>query len=62
MIETPAIDLQQVGRSFGEGHTAVVALHPTDLSVGVGEFVATLLGFFAGHHLERWLYFKRRLD
>ena len=38
----PAIDLQQVARSFGQGHTQVVALHATDLQVGIGEFVAIM--------------------
>ncbi|MDQ3937906.1 MAG: ABC transporter ATP-binding protein [Chloroflexota bacterium] len=34
--------LEGVSRSFGEGHTEVVALHPTDLEVAAGEFVAVM--------------------
>lgn len=39
---TAVVQLEGVGRSFGQGHTAVVALHATDLSVGVGEFLAVM--------------------
>ncbi|MEX2548177.1 MAG: ABC transporter ATP-binding protein [Chloroflexota bacterium] len=39
---TPVVQLDGAGRSFGQGHTAVVALHPTDLSVGTGEFLAVM--------------------
>jgi putative ABC transport system ATP-binding protein len=34
--------LQDAGRSFGTGHTEVVALHPIDLSVESGELVAVM--------------------
>ncbi|CAN5745351.1 ABC transporter ATP-binding protein [soil metagenome] len=36
------VELDEVSRSFGEGHTLVVALHPTSLSIGAGEFVAIM--------------------
>ncbi len=36
------VELQDVSRAFGEGHTRVVALHPTSMSVGAGEFVAIM--------------------
>jgi putative ABC transport system ATP-binding protein len=36
------VELHEVSRSFGKGHTEVVALHPTSLSVGEGEFVAIM--------------------
>jgi putative ABC transport system ATP-binding protein len=36
------VELHEVSRSFGSGHTQVVALHPTDLSVGEGDFVAIM--------------------
>jgi putative ABC transport system ATP-binding protein len=39
---TSVVVLQDVGRSFGAGHTQVVALHPTDLTAGTGEFVAIM--------------------
>jgi len=39
---TAAVELKEVSRAFGEGHTRVVALHPTSLTVGVGEFVAIM--------------------
>jgi len=39
---TAAVELEGVSRSFGAGHTQVVALHPTDLRVGAGEFVAIM--------------------
>ena len=42
MTATAVVRLEGVGRSFGEGHTAVVALHSTDLEVGPGEFVAIM--------------------
>jgi putative ABC transport system ATP-binding protein len=38
----PVVQLEGVSRSFGEGHTAVVALQPTDLRVGAAEFVAIM--------------------
>lgn len=37
-----AIRLDSAARSFGSGHTQVVALHPTDLRVGEGELVAVM--------------------
>ena len=37
-----AIRLEATTRSFGSGHTLVVALHPTDLTVGDGELVAVM--------------------
>jgi putative ABC transport system ATP-binding protein len=39
---TAAVELHDVTRSFGRGHTAVVALHPTSLNVEAGEFVAIM--------------------
>ncbi len=42
MIGTVVVRLEAVSRSFGEGHTAVVALHPTDLEAGAGEFLAIM--------------------
>lgn len=42
MIQTPVVELGGASRSFGHGHTAVVALHPTDLRVGAGEFLAIM--------------------
>ncbi|MGH2467185.1 MAG: ABC transporter ATP-binding protein [Candidatus Limnocylindrales bacterium] len=36
------VHLEAAGRRFGQGHTAVVALHATDLSVGEGELVAIM--------------------
>lgn len=36
------IDLRAVSRVHGEGHTAVTALHPTDLSLEAGELVAIM--------------------
>jgi putative ABC transport system ATP-binding protein len=36
------VQLEGVSRSFGDGHTAVVALQPTDLRVGAAEFVAIM--------------------
>ncbi len=39
---TVVVELEGASRSFGHGHTAVVALHPTDLSVGAGEFLAVM--------------------
>jgi putative ABC transport system ATP-binding protein len=39
---TDAIRLEQATRSFGSGHTLVVALHPTDLTVAEGELVAVM--------------------
>jgi putative ABC transport system ATP-binding protein len=37
-----AIRLEGAARSFGNGHTLVVALHPTDLVVAEGELVAVM--------------------
>jgi putative ABC transport system ATP-binding protein len=37
-----AVELQEVSRSFGEGHTLVVALHPTTMTVADGEFIAIM--------------------
>jgi len=42
VIATAVVRLEAVSRSFGEGHTAVVALHPTNLEVGAGEFLAIM--------------------
>jgi len=39
---TAVVELQGVTRSFGKGHTEVVALQPIDLDVGAGEFVAIM--------------------
>jgi putative ABC transport system ATP-binding protein len=39
---TTMVGLEQASRSFGEGHTRVVALQPTDLAVVAGEFVAIM--------------------
>jgi putative ABC transport system ATP-binding protein len=39
---TPVVELQGASRSFGQGHTAVVALQPTDLRVAAGEFLAVM--------------------
>ncbi len=36
------VQLEGASRSFGTGHTAVVALHPTTLSVDAGELVAIM--------------------
>jgi putative ABC transport system ATP-binding protein len=36
------IRLDQASRSFGAGHTEVVALHPTDLAIRPGELVAIM--------------------
>jgi putative ABC transport system ATP-binding protein len=36
------VQLEDVSRAFGAGHTHVVALHPTSLSVGAGEFLAIM--------------------
>jgi putative ABC transport system ATP-binding protein len=36
------VQLEGAARSFGAGHTEVVALHPTNLSVGAGELVAVM--------------------
>jgi putative ABC transport system ATP-binding protein len=36
------IELIDVGRSFGSGHTEVVALHPINLVVGSGELLAVM--------------------
>jgi len=37
-----AVELIEVSRSFGEGHTRVVALHPTTMTVAEGEFLAIM--------------------
>jgi putative ABC transport system ATP-binding protein len=37
-----AVELHEVSRAFGKGHTRVVALHPTTMSVAEGEFVAIM--------------------
>ncbi len=37
-----AVELHDVSRAFGEGHTRVVALHPTTMTVDAGEFVAIM--------------------
>jgi len=39
---TTMVELEGATRSFGQGHTAVVALHPTDMRVAAGEFVAIM--------------------
>ena len=39
---TAVVELHEVGRTFGKGHTQVVALHPTTLTAGEGEFVAIM--------------------
>jgi putative ABC transport system ATP-binding protein len=39
---TTMVALEQASRSFGEGHTRVVALQPTDLTVVASEFVAIM--------------------
>jgi putative ABC transport system ATP-binding protein len=39
---TDAIRLEGASRSFGSGHTLVVALHPTELTVRPGELVAVM--------------------
>ncbi len=36
------VQLEGAARSFGSGHTEVVALHPTDLSVAAGELLAVM--------------------
>ena len=36
------IRLEAAGRTHGHGHTAVTALHPTDLTVAAGELVAVM--------------------
>lgn len=38
----PAIEMRGVGRTYGAGHTQVVALQPTDLVVAPGELVAVM--------------------
>jgi ABC-type antimicrobial peptide transport system, ATPase component len=42
MTDTPVVELDGAARSFGSGHTEVVALHPTSLAVGTGELVAVM--------------------
>jgi putative ABC transport system ATP-binding protein len=39
---TVLVELQDAGRSFGSGHTEVVALQPTNLSVAAGELLAVM--------------------
>ena len=39
---TTMVQLAGAARSFGAGHTEVVALHPTDLTVEAGELVAVM--------------------
>jgi putative ABC transport system ATP-binding protein len=39
---TTLVQLEGATRWFGSGHTEVVALHPTDLSVAAGELVAIM--------------------
>ena len=39
---TIMVQLEGATRWFGNGHTEVVALHPTDLTVNVGELVAVM--------------------
>jgi putative ABC transport system ATP-binding protein len=36
------VEIDDVSRAFGEGHTRVVALHPTSLEAHAGEFVAIM--------------------
>lgn len=42
MTDTSVVELDGAARSFGSGHTEVVALHPTSLAVGTGELVAVM--------------------
>ena len=37
-----AVELHEVSRAFGEGHTHVVALQPTSMSIAASEFVAIM--------------------
>jgi putative ABC transport system ATP-binding protein len=39
---TSAVHLEGASRSFGHGHTEVVALHPIELAAEAGEFVAVM--------------------
>jgi putative ABC transport system ATP-binding protein len=39
---TDVIELRGVERRFGDGHTAVTALHPLDLAIGAGQLVAVM--------------------
>jgi putative ABC transport system ATP-binding protein len=39
---TAVIELDGAGRAFGKGHTEVIALQPTNLTVGPGEFLAVM--------------------
>ena len=39
---TTLVQLDGAARWFGAGHTEVVALHPTDLSVAGGELIAVM--------------------
>ena len=42
MMNTPIVELLGAARSFGTGHTEVVALHPTHIAVNAGELVAIM--------------------
>ena len=39
---TTAVQLEDASRVFGQGHTEVVALHPINVAVEAGEFVAVM--------------------
>lgn len=39
---TTLVQLKQVSKVYGSGHTAVVALHPTDFTLHAGEFAAVI--------------------
>ncbi len=39
---SPMVDVRSVGRTYGSGHTEVVALRDVSLSVGAGELVALI--------------------
>jgi putative ABC transport system ATP-binding protein len=39
---TPMVQMEGAARWFGAGHTRVVALHPTNLTVAAGELVAVM--------------------
>jgi putative ABC transport system ATP-binding protein len=41
-MTTPMVQLEGVARWFGTGHTRVVALHPTNLTVAAGELLAVM--------------------
>src|SRR5215217_5578189 len=42
MTGTATVRLEGAARRFGSGHTEVVALHPTNLTVSPGELVAVM--------------------